>query len=217
MPQRRRLPDDRFKKKRQPVQKPNTMRLFLAIFPPDSYKDYFRNVLRELDKQKRNLRPTPVDQLHIDVKFIGPEVSYQSKDELLVKLQSMAGKFPRPEIKIKPVQFGFPYQKDPIHLIAEVEENKELTEISDMVHSLLKEMSLLDTIRWKVKHSDSFHITIGRTRPNASRSLGRDIHESIDKINLPLPEPFQVEFMDLMESQITLTGPVYKKLGRIKL
>lgn len=216
--QRKRLPDDRFKKKRKPLQKPGTYRLFLAIFPPEEYREYFRNVLRELDKQKRNLRPIPLDQIHITVKFIGPEVSNASKDFLIQRLTSLQGQFSKPTIKIKPVQFGFPDQLDPVHVLSEVEDSPKLLNIANIVHTLLKEMGLEDTVRWKVKHSDSFHITVARIKPHAPKSLIREVESLIKAIKLDAPLEFVPEYIDVMESQTTLGGaPAYRKLARIRL
>jgi len=214
----RRLPDDRFKKKRQPFQKPGTFRLFIAIFPPDEYREYFRNVLRQLDKQKRNLKPASLDQLHITVKFIGPEVTAASKDALIQRLTSLQGQFPKPVIKIKPVQFGFPDQLDPVHILSEIEDSTEILYIANMIHTLLKEMGLQDTVRWKVKHADSFHITMARIKPHAPKSLIRDVAEAIKQIDLPAPKEFVPEYLEVMESQTKLGGaPTYRKLAKIKL
>jgi 2'-5' RNA ligase len=102
------------------------MRLFLGVFPPDNYLSYFRDVLRRYDKQKRNLRPVPMEQIHLTLKFFGADVSPESKDILLKELQKHSGNYPKPQIKINKVQFGFEYQKDPRHLLAKIEEDDSI-------------------------------------------------------------------------------------------
>ena len=212
----RRLPDDRFKQKKP--KKPNTLRLFLGIFPPDEYIAYFRDVIRALDKQKRNIRITPVDQLHLTVKFIGSEVSYESKDIIFEELTRLSGNFPKPEIKIDGIQFGFPYQQDPQHVLALVNENQELKDLYNVIHNELKELRLFDTIRWKGKNSDNFHITLARVKPKKARSLAREVGDLVKEIKLEPPEPFIPEYMELVESNISSSnGLTYKRLGKIKL
>lgn len=212
----RRLPDDRFKQKKAP--KPGTLRLFLGIFPPEDHIAYFREVTRALDKEKRNLSYAPLDQIHLTVNFIGSEVSYNSKDILLNELERLSGRFIKPEIKVSGVQFGFDYQQDPKHVLVTIEQNKDLRDLYNSIHNVIKDLRLIDTIRWKGKNSGNFHFTIGRTKLKKSRSLGRDVKELVDKVNVPLPEPFIPEYMDLVESKVTPNGgPVYRKIGRIKL
>ncbi len=214
--QKRRLPDDRFKKKRR-MPKKNTSRLFLGIFPPEEYISYFRDVLRELDNVKRNIKTTPVDQLHLTVKFIGSEVSFASKDIIAEELSKYSGNFIKPEIKITGIQFGFPYQQDPQHVLAMIEETKDLKDLYNEIHNLIKSLELEDTIRWKGKNTDNFHITLARVKPKKARSIAREIGEYVKKVNIEPPEPFLAEYLDLVESTITSDGPVYRKVGRIKL
>lgn len=211
----RRLPDDRFKQKKAP--KPNTLRLFLGIFPPDEYISYFREVTRALQKEKRNMKYTPLDQIHLTVKFIGSEVSYSSKDILLEDLTRYSGNFIKPEIKVDSIQFGFPYQHDPQHLLVMIEENQSLKDLYNSVHNRLKELRLMDTIRWKGKNSDNFHFTVGKVKPKKSRGLGKEIKDIVNNIRLDPPQPFIAEYMDLVESKMSNAGPVYRKIGRIKL
>jgi 2'-5' RNA ligase len=212
----RRLPDSRFKgKKLKPVQ--NRMRLFLAIFPPPEYIAYFRDVIRLLDKQKRNLKPIPVDQIHLTLKFIGAQVSYESKDLIYEELSRHSGNFPVPEIKIKRIQFGFRYQTDPRNLLADLMLNDNLVELSDIVHGNIRSLRLHDTIRWKEKHTNDFHITLARLKPSASRSIGKDVSKIVSTINLSPPEAFTPEHIDMVESVISPQGPEYRRIGRIKL
>jgi len=212
----RRLPDNRFRGIRN-VSKSKKYRLFLAIFPPQEYITYFRDVIRLLDKQKRNVKSNPVDQIHMTLKYIGSEVSEHTKDIILEDFQNLSGQFPPPEIKIKKIQLGFPYQTDPVHIIAELENSPSLIYLANIIHSRLKVIDRDDTIRWKMKHSDSFHITLGRIKPKKAKSIGREVNTLIEKIDFPAPDAFVPEYMELMESEITAQGPVYKKLARIKL
>jgi 2'-5' RNA ligase len=194
------------------------MRLFIAIFPPKEYTRYFADVYKKFDKQKRNLKPINMEQLHITLKFIGANVSEGSKDLILETLQSFEGQFSKPSISIKKIQFGFDRQTDPKHLLADIEASKDLVQLSDEVHGVVKALKKRDTIRWKDKHFNDFHITIARMKQTATKSTGRQIKNLVPLAQaIPIPEPFIPEYMELMESVIRETGPVYRKIGSIKL
>lgn len=194
------------------------MRLFLAIFPPKEYTRYFAEVYRKFDKQKRNLKPTPYDQVHLTLKFIGANVSEYSRDEIINIFKKFEGQYSKPLIKIDNIQFGFERQRDPRYLIANIAENDGLQNLSDEVHKLIKSLKLRDTIRWKSKFSNDFHITLARLKPSSTKSTGRIITKLVEDTKpIPLPEPFIPESFELMESVIRADGPVYQKLVTFKI
>ncbi len=193
------------------------MRIFLSIFPTKEFKDYFRDVVRELDKQKRNLRPVNLENIHFTVRFFGSRVSPRTKKLLVDEFIAMQGSFPKPEIKIEKLQMGFKRQKDPRIIMAMIEPNRELKALMSSIHKIVRDTKKHDLIRWQQTDLNSFHITIARMKPNASRSTGKDIKEMVENIGIEYPEPFTASFMQLMESKITPKGPVYTKLEQIIL
>jgi len=213
---KRRLPDDVFRGvKRGPEIK--TYRLFLGVFPPDNYVNTFRQVIREYDKEKRNLKLIPMDQIHLTLKFIGSSVSEDSKNRIVDELTKYAGKFPKPPVIINKVQFGFPYQNDPRVIMLRTEDSKEMAALTEMAHVIVRDLRLLDTIRWREKNSAEFHFSLARLKDSATRSTGKDVSEITKKIDFVAPEPFIPEHVELVESLITKQGIVYKRLARIKL
>ncbi len=213
---KRRLPDDVFRgRRRGPEEK--TYRLFIGIFPPDNYVNTFRQVIREYDKEKRNIKLIPMDQIHVTLKFIGSAVSENSKNLIVDALNKNAGKFPKPEVKINRVQFGFPHQTDPRVIMLRTDDNKELAELTSTTHTVIRDLRLLDTIRWKEKNSDEFHFSLARLKDSATRSTGKDVSLITSRIAFEAPEPFIANSMELVESQLTKQGIVYKRLARIKL
>jgi 2'-5' RNA ligase len=197
----------------------NTYRLFISIFPPVEYINYFRDILKTFDKQKRNIKALEVDQIHLTVKFVGGFVSENSKNAIIDELQRHTGNYPKPEIKIKGVQFGFKYQDNPRALIATLEETDGLIELADIIHILTKNLGFRDTIRWKDKRFNNFHITIARLKDAATKSSGREIQKLVPNANneVQLPNSFTPEYIEIIESKITSQGPVYKRLARIRL
>ena len=213
---RRRLPDDIFRGRRnRPDEK--TYRLFIGIFPPEKYINTFRQVIREYDKEKRNLKLIPMDQIHVTLKFIGAAVSENSKNRIVEELNKYQGKFPKPEIKINRVQFGFPHQNDPRVIMLRTEDNATLADLTETTHKFIRDLRLLDTIRWREKNSDEFHFSLARLKDSATRSTGKDVADITTKIKFEAPEPFVPDSMELVESQLTRQGIVYKRLARIKL
>ncbi len=205
------------KKRRLLENTPGTYRLFVGIFPPQEYIAYFRDILRKFDKEKRNLRNVSVDQMHITMKFIGAHVTEASKDLIWEEIQRHKGNYPKPEIKVDRLQFGFHYQTEPHVVMAHIAENQELKDLTNILHGLIRSLRLKDTIRWKEKGSNEFHVSLTRLRPKASKSLGKSVKEISKQIDIAAPPPFIADHLDFVESKITPTGPVYRKLGSVEL
>ena len=194
------------------------MRLFLAIFPPKEYIKYFAEVYRKFDKQKRNLKPTPYDQVHLTLKFIGANVSEPSRDKLIEIFERFNGQYTKPEIKIESIKFGFDRQRDPRYLIANIEENQSLIDLSNEIHGLIKSLKLKDTVRWKEKYTNDFHITLARMKNTATKSSGKEIGKLSEFANeIPYPLAFTPITFDVMESVMKIDGPSYRKIASIKI
>ncbi len=193
------------------------MRLFLAIYPTKEYLDYFRDVIRKFDKEKRNLKPINLEQMHLNVRFIGANVGPTSKNRITQALLDNAGNYPKPVVSIDNLSFGFKYQYDPRVLIANIEPNDELDDLVNMIHHTIRDQKRRDTIIWKQPQDHKYHMSLARLKPAATRSTGRDIKEILKTVNLEKPANFVATEMYLVESVITKTGPIYKKLESIKL
>lgn len=193
------------------------MRLFIGIFPPKQYLDYFRDVMREFSKEKRNLKPINLEQIHLTMRFIGPNVSLGSKNKIAAELVKNAGQFPRPLIHMEKLRFGFPRQHDPRVLLAEIERTDDLDELTNKLHKIVRHVGQDDTILWKSHLDKEYHMSVARLKDAATRSTGRDVKEILNGIDLIMPDDFQAEEMYLVQSEMTPQGPIYKKLEQIKL
>lgn len=193
------------------------MRLFLAIYPPAEYIRYFADVYKHFDKEKRNLKAVPVDHIHVTVRFIGPNVSPEHTEETVALFKQFEGQYPKPKIEIGQVQFGFQRQEDPRHLIATINENAELTELSKTVHLLMRSLHFKDTIRWKTRFYSDYHITVGRLKPTATRSSGKEIKAISKTLDLAPPPAFEAKEMYFVESIMKADGPTYRKIDSILL
>ncbi len=194
------------------------MRLFLAIYPPQEVLSYVREVVRGLDKEKRNLKPIPIGQVHLTAKFFGAKVSVSSKQKIAREFLRHAGSFPKPKIEISHVQLGFHKQQKPRVVLLNVENDPDLDDFVNYAHQLTRSLKLRDTIKWKQKDFNDHHISVARLKDAAvNNSTIRRVKNLVNELDIPLPEPFVVEDAYLVRSNLTNKGPVYEKLEKIPL
>lgn len=193
------------------------MSLFLAIYPPQDYITYFAKVYKHFDKEKRNLKPIPVDHVQATVKFIGPNVGSKHTDEIIELFKRFEGQYPKPTLEIEKVRFGFARQTDPRYLFAQIKQDDVLDELSKDIALLIRSLKFKDTIRWKSRFTDDFHISIARLKPTATRSSGKEILDLVKTLDVPTPEPFVADTMTFVESVMTSKGPRYRVIEDIAL
>ncbi|MCS7317079.1 MAG: hypothetical protein NZZ41_01995 [Candidatus Dojkabacteria bacterium] len=175
-------------------------RLFICIFPPENYYSFFREVLQKLSKEKRNIKNIPIDMMHLTIKFIGMNVSTESKNVIIQKLNNLHGSVSSPKIEITNIQLGFDNQTNPSVIIAKVKKTSSLLEFSNKVHKVIKEIKLDDTIKWKTRYSNEFHISIARTKQNLSYSEKKRIINLIDNMTYTIPNGFLAKEFCLVTS-----------------
>lgn len=193
------------------------MRLFIAALPSKETLDGLRDVLRKYDKFKRNLKVPPVDQLHITLKYIGSKVSENSYEIIREELKRYEHNIGACDVEFDGVKFGFSFDRDPRILMADVVASDGLLNLSNSFHELVKNLKLRDTIRYKGKYSNDFHITLARLKETATRSSGKELkaHTAQSKFKI---SGFKIEEVFLIESSFSKSGqPVYKKLEKIIL
>lgn len=193
------------------------MRLFLAIFPPKEHLDYFRDTLRHYNKQKRNLIPVPPEQTHLTLRFIGTKVFGESKDLIVTNLKKIESELTAPEIKIEEIRYGFKKQTFPRILMANIEETDSLVNLNNSVHEVIRNLKRKDTIYWREKYSNDFHITIARLKNSATKSTAKEIKSLTLGFKLIPPKSFIASEMYLMQSIPTNDGNIYKKLEKFTL
>ncbi|MDQ6986060.1 MAG: RNA 2',3'-cyclic phosphodiesterase [Candidatus Dojkabacteria bacterium] len=196
------------------------MRLFLAVFPPKEYLDYFRDTLRRYAKEKRNLKHTPVDQMHLTVKFIGPRVSLETKDYLVEEFKKREDVFKPIKLHISSVKLGFKMQniKQKRILMARLRQNDSFNNLVKDTHSVIKELKISDTIYWKQKYSINNHITLSRLKNTATTKNSKEIIKMTEGFKIPNFKPAVINEMYFVESIIQPDfSPIYRKLERIEL
>lgn len=194
------------------------MRLFLAIYPNQELLNYCRDVYRLFEKERRNLKPIPLEQLHVTIRFIGGKVSDNSKNAIIAELKRIASVLPQTEIKINRLQFGFAKQYNPRVLFANVQTTPELLALQDHINKSIRKLDFEDTITWKNHLDKTFHLSIARFKPAATRSSGKIIKEIVTQNNIAFPEPFVANRMSVIQSIINNKEKVtYQLLDQIDL
>lgn len=194
------------------------MRLFLAIYPSQEVIDYCRDLYRLFEKEKRNLKPIPLEQLHVTVRFIGAKVSDNSKNAIVSELKRISSGLPQTKIALKEPQFGFERQYNPRVLFAKITETPQLLNLQDQINKVIRKLDFEDTITWKNHLDKNFHLSIARFKPAATRSSGKVIKDILGQNNLPLPPAFVADQVAVIQSIINHKEKVtYQLLDRIDL
>jgi 2'-5' RNA ligase len=193
--------------------------LFVGVFPEKEILDHFRDIKRQFTKQKRNLKLVPNDHIHITLRYIGRDVSDNHREIIRQTLKANEGEFGKIEFNLDKVQWGFPKEHFPKFLLVDVENTKALKETADRFHYLIKDLAFKDTILWKNKWANDFHITLARLKKTASRStsklIGSNVKNKFEGKFQPLK--FTATEAWLVESY-TVDGQVkYDKLEKIIL
>jgi len=192
------------------------MRLFIGIFPPQDIISRIRDSIRKLDKIKRNLKFVPYDQMHITLKFLGNSVSDESYDKIVKSLNRITPSLSQIKISFDNIWFGFPGRRYPHVIFFTISKNKELDALSKTIHEEIKELKLLDTIRRMDNKKLINHLTIARTKHSISASFARNTRKLLQEFQVS-DMSFVADEIILIRSDLTNTGPLYKKMARFKL
>lgn len=192
------------------------MRVFVAIFPDQTFKGHLRDLLNQSQKYKSYLRFTHVDQIHLTLKFLGDNISEKTFQVYSEELEKGLADFPSFEITPAELSFGYKFQIRPKVLILNVEDNKYLDALTQIATNSAKSLNPHDIISKKELKKHIHHITIGRPKRTPSKSEGKKIKEYIEAIE-PYSTPFKVDRVYLIESRLTAQGPIYKILKSYEL
>lgn len=192
------------------------MRLFLGLFPGEDELAQIRDIVRSLDKIKRNFKFMPYEQMHLTIKFLGSNISSGTTEALIEDLNKMDLKISNPILKVNKVMYGFPGQKSPNVMFLDIEREIGLDKLMIEVNNYVKQLGYDDVIKRKDWKKLTHHITIARTKRSVSGSLVRSTREAISRIKHEKIE-FTTDRIYLVQSTLSPTGPVYKKLAHFKI
>lgn len=191
-------------------------RLFIGIIASKELRDQARDVQRVLASYSYKLRFVNLEQVHLTLKFLGNNVSTQNADLVIETLFRNAVNFSRFSLQTDNVQFGFPTQNKANTLFISIENSPELMEIAQSIQNVTKSLRLDDVIRRKDPVKFMGHFTVARVKKDISRSQIREIRSILASHNFPAIT-CPVSELHIIESRLTLKGPVYNIFARIPL
>jgi 2'-5' RNA ligase len=183
------------------------MRAFIAIYPDQKFCEQASIVLERLARYT-GLKPTPIHQLHLTVKFLGEDLEEQQINLISRNLQSKIQDFRPFILQSVGIRFGFANnENNPQYLFIKIRENKNLSDLVDLTDSLLPNISR--------EHDFLPHLTLARTQRKFDlkelKSINRTIQDS------RFQKPFLVDKISFIQSTLKKEGPVHRRVGNVKL
>lgn len=184
------------------------MRLFLAIELPEAVKRHVsdvQNSLQTLPELSDSMRWTPVDNLHITLKFLG-DVCEGSVDRLISLLSP---------IEVQPIRLmadriiGLP-QRGPLRIVG-VGIGGEPERLEQLVGDIEAACEAFGVER--ERRPFLAHVTVGRSRIGHRRGSARSLWETAGE-RFPGPA-FDVGAFSLIQSVLSEHGPRYERLHQL--
>lgn len=181
------------------------MRVFIAITLTDEIRERMERVRICWQDKITGVKWVPRENLHLTLKFLG-EIDRKTLNATAIALRETCASFQSFKISFRGMGV-FPHPKQPKVLWCGIEANRCLTELVGAVNSLFNFGGDSKPFRP--------HITIGRVKNTNS-----EIFHLIQETDNIFPDGWgimQVDGIDIMESILQPTGPIYKKIQTIKL
>jgi 2'-5' RNA ligase len=197
---------------------PKLSRLFVALQPPLELRRELSKNNGIFNKEMRNLKFIEQDQLHLTLKFLGDEVSPDSKDRIIELLNDISLQLYAPVVRVLDLRFGFPKQMTPSILFYNIEATKSMQILTELVHEQIMNLDLPDVKREKDYKKLVYHMTIGRLKHNSNRAYGRKIRGIINEKALRIDKEFIPDTIYLLKSKLERgTDPRYEVLAQFRL
>jgi len=182
----------------------NTKRLFIALpVDPILGRDIFKK-FSTLDLPWEKLKKTSDIQLHLTLKFLG-ETNIEKIPDIISALEKIKMPFKDIELEIDKAQIF--NERQPKVLSLHIKDNKNLQALYETIEQMLFDDGLSD----KEARRFAAHLTLARVKKAS------DFEEYKDFNNWQINKIFSINYFELMESELTKTGPVYTALQTFDL
>jgi RNA 2',3'-cyclic 3'-phosphodiesterase len=179
------------------------MRVFLALEPPDSIKEYLLIVTRTMSQRVPEVKWVKAAGLHVTLKFFG-EIEERKVQEIGEALQGINNQHVAMPLQLKEIN-AFPDLMRPRVIVVTFQEGVD--NVKAIFHDIEDRLLAVDI--QKERRGFTPHITIGRVK---------DSGFLLKKNILPLEEKnFLLDTLVLYQSTLTREGALYTPLKEIKL
>lgn len=192
------------------------MRLFVAIFPDDELKSYFRDVKQRLSKFKRNFTFVQLDQVHLTAKFLGDDVNEEVYTYYAERLRQLTEEVAPFEYTLLAPKFGFKGQVVPKVLFSPLKQNDTFDEIANIATEATRNLGSYNIATTKERKQLIQHITLGRIKSHTSRTFSQTFNQVLKTIPAPDFTP-KASSIRIIQSKLTPKGPLYKTMDTIEL
>lgn len=188
-----------------------TKRLFLAINLPQEIKSELQELVLKLQKNNKNkpIKWVELDNFHLTLHFLG-DIPEEKIADIHQNLKPIVTNYPVLKFNLLDKISAFPDPYNPKVIFLEMEElngGKIIKMQKEIGETLAKLGFKIDFRPFRL------HLTLGRVKFKTSlqlpnlRSSGASVGQG----------QFQISSIDLMESQLTPTGPIYSIINKYPL
>jgi len=184
------------------------IRAFIAVNLSSDIKEYLSSLKDSINISGSKLKWVEKNNLHITIKFLN-YISLKQTESIKSGLKEISSQCNPFLIKLSSYIGVFPNYKIPRIVWVGIKEGKN--ELEKLYNSI--EINLFNKGFPKEDKGFSSHITIGRVKFIKDRANFGQILKRIQLNNLSQ----EVTSIDLMESKLTLTGPIYNITAKFPL
>jgi len=185
----------------------NEKRLFIALNLPIEVKSQLADLLIKLNQQNNTIKWCRPEGLHVTLHFLG-YLNNQQEEQVKLIMQSSAGKFGNFEFKLGKIN-AFPNMDRPrvIYLECPQINGKSVIKLQSILAEKLIKINLrVDFRRWFP------HLTLGRVSEKSDK-----FRFNYQNLNQLMSIIFAIDTFELMQSELTYQGPIYRQIISYKL
>lgn len=182
-----------------------TKRVFIAINLPKEIKSKLVDLQNQLTEFDLPVRWTNPKNIHLTLIFLG-EIIEKRIEKVIEICEETVSQFKSFHLKIKNLG-GFPDEKNPRIIWIGVEDSQDLISLQKELSNKFRDLGFEIE-----KREFSPHLTLGRTKARV-----KNFESLIAKLGPVDLGGFEVKSIEIMESELTPEGPIYKILEKIPL
>ncbi|MBT4209865.1 MAG: RNA 2',3'-cyclic phosphodiesterase [Candidatus Komeilibacteria bacterium] len=181
-----------------------TKRLFISLpIDPSIVKDIFKK-FEALDLPWEKIKKVHPDQIHLTLKFLG-EMPIDKIPDIIDSLNKLDLAINDLELEIDQTEIF--NERQPKVLVLKIKENEILQNLYDEIEQVLFE----DGLAHKEVRKFSTHLTLARVKQTA------DFKEFKEFENWSVQKSFFASYFELIESELSKTGPSFTSLQAFDL